>query len=180
MPNLFKQLKFGLAPVTITPEKLAAREQVLISYIKTCCSNSAQYDVEACVEVFNIAKEFIGQDFKLWIIANYKNGAGARAPLCKAITHWVSGKAHGRTVVETLRRDLDRLNFLKNNEEQVQTPITHHLKTKHMGDYAGEEHVRSNIDFNVIKDRHFFEFLALLGPELTAHFCLSLDGIRYK
>lgn len=171
MSKLFKQLKFGMAPVTITPAKLAAREQILISYIRTCGSFYAQVDVEATAEIFGIAKEYVGRSFKLWVLANYMGGSGARAPLCRHIAAWVNGQIPGRIVIDSVRRDLDRLNFLNTPQEQVQSPIVSNLD---------ENRYDNNTDFSNINDSHFFALLALLGPELTAHFCLSLSGIRYK
>lgn len=166
----FKRLQFGSVPVNFTTPQIDTTEQILISYLRGTSHVAVLLDTEATLEIFKLSRQYVGSNFRNWLIANYSNGSGTRAALCRAILNWVTGKVSSKAVTSEVRRDLNRIDFLKTTQDQVQVPFLYN------GD---EEAPNQNVSFDAIEDRHYFEFLGLLGPELTAHFLLSLDGIRF-
>lgn len=167
----FKRLKFGSVPISFTTPHIDTTEQILISYLRTTSYTGVLLDTEAALEVFKLSRAYIGSNFRNWLIANYANGSGARAALCKAIVNWTKYRVSGKAVTSEIRRDLNRIDFLKSTQDQVQFPILYN---------GSEDNDGPDVSFDGIEDRHYFEFLSLLGPELTAHFLLSLDGIRFS
>lgn len=166
----FKRLKFGLVPVGFIQPHINDAETIFISYLKTCGGADIQYDVNATLEIFKLASKYIGPRFKDWLIVNFSNGSGARAALCKAILNWVNGDVSSKAVTSEINRDFSRIDFLDSYQDQLEIPYV----------YKTDGQLDANISFDKITDRNFYDFLALIGPELTAHFCLSLNGVRFK
>lgn len=166
----YKRLKFGLAPVDFIQPHINDAEKIFISYLKTCGGTDVQYDINATMEIFKLANKYIGPNFRDWLIVNYSNGSGPRASLCKAILSWVNGDVSTKAVTTEIQRDLSRIDFLNSYQEQLEIPYI----------YRSAGQLEGNITFDKIIDRNFYDLLALIGPELTAHFCLSLNGVRFK
>lgn len=171
MRDEYRRLKFGCCPADWRQPQVEASEQILLSYLKTSKGFGLTRDVPATLEIFGIAKQFVGKNFQSWLIANFNNGSGARAPLVRAIVAWSKGKISSRYLIGELRRDLGRIDFIPPAELQLAQPI---IFNDHPTN--GEE----TLSFAGVVDRHFFEMIGVFGPELTAHLLLSLNGIRYK
>lgn len=171
MRDEYRRLKFGCCPADWRQPQVEASEQILLSYLKTSKGFGLTRDVPTTLEIFGIAKQFVGKNFQSWLIANFNNGTGARAPLVRAIVVWSKSKISSRYLIGEVRRDLGRIDFIPPVELQLSQPIVYNDLPVN-----GEE----SVDFSGIADRHFFEMIAVLGPELTAHLLLSLNGIRYK
>lgn len=167
MQNEFRRLKFGVVPSEFRGPQVDSCEQVLISYIRTAHDYSLQTDINATVEIFSYARKYIGKSFQEWLIANYNNGTGSRAGLVRRIVSWIEGKVTKQAITGEVKRDLNRIAYL---DEGAQ------LATAFIFDNSPSPNC--NVNFAIVKDRHFFEILAILGPELTAQFLLSLNGIR--
>lgn len=166
----FKRLKFGLVPIGFIQPHINDAEKTFISYLKSCGGTDIQYDVNVTTEIFKLAHKYVGSNFKNWLIANFSNGSGARASLCKAILNWSNGEVSSKAVTSEINRDFSRIDFLNSYQEQLEVPYI----------YKKDGQLNTNVSFDKITDRNFYEFLALIGPELTAHFCLSLNGVRFK
>lgn len=171
MRDEYRRLKFGCCPVDWRQPQVEASEQILLSYLKTSKGFGLTRDVPTTLEIFGIAKQFVGKNFQSWLIANFNNGTGARAPLVRAIVVWSKGNISSRYLIGEVRRDLGRIDFIPPVELQLAQPIIYNDAPVN-----GEE----KVDFSKVSDRHFFEMISVLGPELTAHLFLSLNGIRYK
>lgn len=171
MRDEYRRLKFGCCPADWRQPQVEASEQILLSYLKTSKGFGLTRDVPATLEIFTIAKQFVGKNFQSWLIANYNNGSGARAPLVRAIVTWAKGKISSRYLIGEVRRDFGRIDFVPPVELQLAQPIVYNDTE------IGHD---ESLDFSGVSDRHFFELIAVLGPELTAHLLLSLNGIRYK
>lgn len=169
MRNEYRRLKFGSVPVEWRQPQVESAEQILISYLRSSGSFELAGDATPAIEIFAIAKQYIGKSFSHWLIANFNGGVGVRASLVRRIVAWVDGKVSYKAITSEVRRDMNRLDFLRAENPQLAIPIVAEP------DLSGD----SSLDFSRIKDRHFFEMLAVLGPELTANFLLSLNGIRF-
>lgn len=171
MHDEYRRLKFGLVPVVWRQPQVDASEQILMSFLRTFRSFDMGNKVTPTLEVFGIAKQYVGNDFRNWLIANYNNGIGVRASLAKIILSWVNGKVSSPYVIQEVKRDLNRLDFLTPADPQLSQPVI----------YDGRPGTNAGVlDFSPVKDRHFFEFITVLGPELTAHLLLSFNGIRFQ
>lgn len=170
MRNEYRRLKFGNVPVEWRAPQVEASEQILISYLRTAASFDLMADSTSAIEVYALAKNYIGKSFKDWLIANFNGGVGVRSSLVRRIVTWIEGKVSYKAITSEVRRDMNRLDFLRPENPQLATPIM----------YDDVPSGDSILDFSKVKDRHFFEMIAVLGPELTAHFLLGLNGIRFQ
>lgn len=172
MSKEFRHLKFGVVPVTMDSSALEGSTQILKSFLSSYDGFNLIDDTESHKEVFAVTRRYVGTDFRNWLIVNFRNGNGARRELCRKIAGWVAGKYVGRVVVDQIKMDLSKLNYLKPTDTQIKTAILY-------DDYSEScnKWVVDAVDFSVIEDRHFYDFMALIGPELAAKFTLSLDGI---
>lgn len=168
MLTKFRQLKFGYTPIDFRQQQTDAAEQILISYIRSAAKFDMLTNVPATLEVFGLAKQYIGPSFREWMIFNFGGGAGMRAAFVRRIHAWIVGTTSARTVTNAVRLDLNRLQFLS-DEGQLKLPTVFP---------AIDPTAPTTLNFNLVEDRHFFEMIAVLGPELTARFLLSLNGIR--
>lgn len=87
---------------------------------------------------------------------------------------YIMGRLAGRTVIAQLKIDFNRIQNLSKNGEVITTSIIYDEYEESRNHFRVED-----VDFSVIEDRHFYDIMALIGPELAAKFCLSLDGIYY-
>lgn len=172
MPNEYRRLLYGVVPLTLSNEQLEQSEQILISYLRTARDFSLMTDVNSSIEIFKIAKSYVGTSFKDWLIANFNNGVGTRASLVRRIIAWIEGKVSFKAVTSEVRRDLNRIDFLDKDDPQLVTPFIWHNNPN--------DKSQSNLDFSKVEDKHFFEMLSIMGPELTANFLLSLNGYRFN
>lgn len=170
MQNEFRRLKFGLVPADMREPHIESAEQILISYLRTCGAGNLMSDSVSAIEVYSIAKRYIGKNFKNWVLANFNSGVGVRASLARKLVLWADNKTYMKGITGEVRRDLNRLDFLKTSNPQLQTQIIY-------DDTPGGS---STIDVSNVTDRLFYEFITGMGPELTAHFLLSLNGIRFS
>ena len=170
MRNEFRRLKFGMVPVEWRQPQIDASEQTLISYLRASKDFSLLGDISSSLEVFTLAKQYIGSNFRDWLIANFNHGSGARASLVRRIVAWVKGGIPVRGLVSEIHRDIKRISFLQGVDPQLQIPIV-------FQNNPNDQTATSDLDFSIIEDRHFFELIAALGPELTAKFLLTLNGI---
>lgn len=168
----FRRLRFGTVPFEFTDAQVMKAERFLVGYVRSCQQVAILTDVSATLEVFQLAKAYIGQDFKQWLTVNYNNGSGVRAPLCRAIAAWHHRTLSDRGLLSEVKRDLNRLSFIEGQFGQLaQMEVFNHTP-------AAPDVVEEVPRFTTITDKTFFEILALLGPELTAHFCLSMNGVK--
>lgn len=168
MHNEFRYLKYGLVPIDLDDKTLDRNEQILISYLRTAASFQLLLDTESSLEVFEIAKSYIGKNFANWLTANYRGGHGARALLCKTLLLWEKSKVSDRAILDSVVRDLNHIDFLKKTETGLNNVIGYDTTFP-----------SSTLDFSKVKDELFFNFIAFLGPEMTAKFLLSLNGIKF-
>lgn len=166
----YRRLRFGVVPVSLTDAQIISAERFLISYVRSCSQITVLTEVEPTLEVFQLAKLYIGSSFKHWLIANYSNGSGVRSSFCKAVATWSKGELSDKAVIAEIKRDLNRLSFITENYGQLPAPVIYDINV----DYNMQE----QIGLNNIADKTFFDLLALIGPELTAYLCLSLNGVR--
>ena len=171
MRNEYRRLKFGVVPAEWRQPQVDSAEQVLLSYLRTARDFSLQSDINASIEIFTLARHYIGKSFKDWLVANFNNGTGTRASLVRRIVAWVNGDVSYHALTGEVRRDLNRIDFLRGPDSQLKIPFV--FDNAPVNKQGGP-----SISFDKVKDRHFFEIIAVLGPELTAHFLLSLNGIR--
>lgn len=172
MSKEFKYLKFGLVPADLSSQTLSANNQVLKSFLSTFDGQTLLNETESHKEVFTVARSFIGEDFRNWLIVNFRHGCGARKELARKIVGYCAGRYSGSIVIEQIKIDLNRISFLKDNEAQIKDMIIYDES-----DMVGIKWRVEDVDFSEVENRHFFDFCALIGPELMAKFCLSLDGI---
>lgn len=168
----FRRLRFGVGPFDFTEAQVINAERFLISYVRSCQQISVLIEVGPTLEVFQLAKAYIGQNFKQWLEANYNNGSGVRAGLCRAIAAWHHQKLSDKGLIGEVKRDISRLAFINDIYGQLPQPEVF------SADPASCETQPQITTFDGITDKTFFELLALLGPELVAHLCLSLNGVK--
>lgn len=174
MAKEFKHLKFGLVPSTLTGPALENSETIVNAFLAQFQSYELLDDTSAHIEVFVQARKYVGESFRNWLIVNYRHGAGARRELCRVIAGWINGQLSERTVVNQLKMDINALKGISVNGNPIKTSIIYNETEDARADWRVE-----NIDFSIIDDRHFYDWMALIGPELAAKFCLSMDGIYY-
>lgn len=166
----FKRVSFGFVPTGFTNNAMSNAEQILLSYVRSTQSDfNVLTDVESAIEVVEIAKRYFGDNFRDWLIANYSNGSGSRATFCNSVVNWVNKKVSGKAVITEIKRDLNRLNYLDEYQSQSQSNLIVNNNS---------DCLYHNTRFDTIEKRHFYSLVALLGPELLAHLCLSISGIR--
>lgn len=174
MATEFKYLKFGLVPVTFDASTLENSERIIKSFLNAFNAFDLLDDASAHKEIFVVARRYVGPNFRNWLIVNFRNGGGARKELARKIVGYVTGRLSGRAVISQLKIDFNRIQNLSVNNETIRTPIIYDARQESRTHFKVED-----VDFSVIEDRHFYDFMALIGPELAAKFCLSLDGIYY-
>lgn len=170
----FKYLKFGLVPATFDNGILESNERVIKSFLKSWYSGLLHTDTAAHAEIFGITKRYIGESFRNWLIVNFRNGGGARRELARKITGYITGRLSGSIVITQLKIDLNRIQGMSVNGDSIPQPIIYDSAQSRADRYVVED-----VDFSQIEERHFYDLMALLGPELAAKFCLSIDGIIY-
>lgn len=174
MATEFKHLKFGLVPAALDTSAVENSEAVAKSFLDTYNGFGLMQDINSHIEVFQVMRRYIGQDFRNWLIVNFRNGAGARKELVRKIVGYVDGRLPGRAVIGQLNIDFNRIQHMSANGEPIKTSIIYDEYDESRNKYRVED-----IDFKIIEDRHFYDFLALIGPELAAKFIMSMDGIFY-
>lgn len=173
MSKDFRHAQFGLVPAELTLQRMEACETILKSFLKNVNKLNLLGNVESHQEVFSIAKEYIGEDFKNWLYVNFWNGNGARKELARKIVAYVDGKVSGKAVTSQVRVDINRLGYHVSGRPTT-TPILYDEYDPVRNNFKIE-----NVDFSNIEDRHFYDFIALLGPELTCAFLLSINGVQH-
>lgn len=174
MATEFKHLKFGLVPTSLDMGAVENSETVAKSFLDSYNGFGLMMDSNSHIEVFQVARRYIGQDFRNWLIVNFRHGAGARKELVRKIVGYVAGRVSGRSVIGQLNIDFNRIQHMSSNGEPIKTSIIYDEYDESRNRYRVED-----VDFGIIEDRNFYDFLALIGPELTAKFIMSMDGIFY-
>lgn len=175
MATEFKYLRFGLVPSDFTNSDLENGELVIRSFLKTFNDYQLMTDVAAHSEIFLITRRFVGANFRNWLMVNFRHGGGARKELVRKIAGYINGTLPGSVVINQLKIDINGLRGATSRGEPIRTPIIYNQFNE------GRDHFKvENVDFSKIEDRNLYDFLALIGPELAAKFCLSLDGIYYE
>ena len=174
MANEFKYLRFGLVPINLDRIGRDAAEQVFKSFLKSLDNFELLDDVQAHEEVFAVARRYFGKNFRNWLIVNFRNGGGARKELARKIAGYIDGRLAGRMVIQQVKIDLNRITHASTKGEAIKTSIIYDEYEESRSSWKVEE-----VDFSIIEDRHIFDFFALVGPELIAKLCLSMDGVAY-
>lgn len=174
MATEFKYLKFGLVPANFDNGILENNERIINSFLNAWGSYQLMNDAASHSEIFDITRRYIGANFRNWLIVNFRNGGGARKELSRKIVGYIAGRLPGSVVINQLRIDFNRIQNMSKNGEVIHTSIIYDAH-----DDIRHQYVVEDVDFKIIEDRHFYDFMALIGPELAAKFCLSLDGIYY-
>lgn len=174
MASEFKYLKFGLAPITLDVVGKGNAEQVFKSFLASYDNFQLIEDSQAHAEVFAMAKRYIGSNFRNWLIVNFRNGGGARKELARKIVGFINGRIAGRMVISQIKIDFNRIQNLSVKGDPIVSSIIYDEY-----DTARNKWLVEDVDFSNVEDRHMYDFFALIGPELTAKFCLSMDGIFY-
>ncbi|KAB3419233.1 hypothetical protein F9Z84_06925 [Escherichia coli] len=174
MATEFKYLKFGLVPTTFDAATLESSERIIKSFLGSFNAFNLLDDAASHKEIFTITRRYIGPNFRNWLIVNFRNGGGARKELVRKMVGYIMGRLAGRTVIAQLKIDFNRIQNLSKNGEVITTSIIYDEYEESRNHFRVED-----VDFSVIEDRHFYDIMALIGPELAAKFCLSLDGIYY-
>ena len=174
MATEFKYLKFGLVPIDFDSNTLENSERIINSFLSSFNSYNLMDDASAHLEIFSITRRYIGANFKNWLLVNFRDGGGARKELARKIVGYINGKFGGNVVINQLKIDFNRIQGISKNGEVIRTSIIYNEYNESRNQFKVED-----VDFSVVEDRHFYDFLALIGPELAAKFCLSMDGIYY-
>lgn len=174
MASEFKYLKFGLAPVSLDIVGKGNAEQVFKSFLAALDTFQLTNSAQAHAEVFAMAKRYIGSDFRNWLIVNFREGGGARKELARKIVGFINGRLAGRMVISQIKIDMNRIQNLSKNGEPIKTSIIYDEY-----DCARSQWLVEDVDFSKVEQRHMYDFFALIGPELCAKLCLSMDGIFY-
>ncbi|AEV89545.1 putative virion structural protein [Pseudomonas phage OBP] len=174
MATEFKHLKFGLVPSALDMGVVENSETVAKSFLDAFNGFGLMQDNNSHVEVFQVMRRYIGKDFRNWLIVNFRHGAGARKELVRKIVGYVEGRISGRSVIGQLNIDFNRIQHISANGEPITTSIIYDEYDESRNKYRVED-----VDFNSIDDRHLYDFMALIGPEMAAKFILSMDGIFY-
>jgi hypothetical protein len=173
MATEFKYLKFGLVPANFDNGILENNERIINSFLKGWGSYQLLGDAQAHAEIFDITRRYIGANFRNWLIVNFRNGGGARKELARKIVGYIAGRFSGTVVINQLNIDFNRIQNMSVKGEPIPTSLIYNAHQDTVS-YQVED-----VDFSVVEDRHFYDFMALIGPELAAKFCLSMDGIYY-
>lgn len=174
MATEFKHLKFGLVPSDFDTATLENTEVVIKSFLSSFNSYKLMEDSSAHSEIFVATRRYIGKNFRNWLIVNFRQGGGARKELARKIAGWINGKLAGRVVISQLKTDFIALKTDSPRGEPIKTAV---IFSEY--DSAQDGFKVDDVDFSFIEDRHFYDFVGLIGPELAAKFCLSMDGIWY-
>jgi hypothetical protein len=174
MATEFKYLKFGLVPANFDNGILENNERIINSFLNGWGSFQLMSDAQAHAEIFGITRRYIGANFRNWLIVNFRNGGGARKELSRKIVGYIAGRFSGAVVINQLKIDFNRIQNMSIKGEPMSLSLIYDAHQNGRVEYKVED-----VDFSIIEDRHFFDFMALIGPELAAKFCLSMDGIYY-
>lgn len=174
MATEFKYLKFGLVPVNFDAGILENSERIVNSFLNSFNSYKLINDASSHAEIFIIARQYIGENFRNWLIVNFRHGGGARKELARKIVGYIAGRLPGSTVIGQFKIDLNRIQNLSKNAEVIRTSIIYDQYDESRNNFRVED-----VDFSIVENRHFYDIMALIGPELAAKFCLSMDGIFY-
>lgn len=174
MATEFKYLKFGLVPVAFDAGTLENSERIIKAFLNSFNAFQLLDDASSHKEIFAVTRRYVGPNFRNWLIVNFRNGGGARKELVRKIVGYIDGRLSGRHVISQLKIDFNRIQNLSHNNETIGTPIIYDSYQESRNQFKVED-----VDFSLIEDRHFYDIMALIGPELAAKLCLSLDGIYY-
>lgn len=173
MSKEFRYTRFGMVPSELTDAKMDMNEQIFKSYLASATKFDLMSDADIHTEVFSIATQYIGNSFRNWLYVNFRNGNGPRKELVRKIVGYIKGEISGQSVISQLKIDISRINYLKPGTP-LSTPILFDEYNPEKDDFTVQD-----VNFKNIREDHLFEFFALIGPELTAKFCLSIDGVIY-
>lgn len=174
MVTEFKYLKFGLVPANFDTGILENNERIINSFLGAWNEFQLMNDSGSHAEIFGITRRYIGESFRNWLIVNFRNGGGARKELARKIVGYIAGRLPGSVVISQIKIDFNRISNISHNGEVIHTSIIYDEHQEYRNRYQIE-----NVDFSIIEERHFYDWMALIGPELAAKFCLSMDGIYY-
>lgn len=167
----FRRLRFGLVPVDLTDAKIDGSEIILKSFLRNAGMGNLVVSPETHIEVFSIAKQYIGSSFRNWLFANYYNGTGARAEMVRKIVGYINGENSGMAIQNQSKIDSAKLGYARPNS-QINTPVLYSER-----DFIHQNWVHDSVDFSKVKQEHMYDIFALLGPEGIARLCLSLNGV---
>ena len=168
MPNEYRYLTFGIVPVDFNNQQLEVTETIFKSFLRTNASFNLLSNTESHLEIFKLAKQYIGNDFRKWCIVNYRDSSGSRSGLIKSIVNWIRGSVSTRGLISAINVDLNRIDFLDTTEKKPDTSIIFNDRNKNKA-----------MNFDDVQDIHFFKLLSVIGPELTAKLFLSFNGINF-
>lgn len=173
MAKDFRHARFGLVPSDLHDSRMEANELILKAFLNAYNKFELLSNADSHQEVFVVAKEYFGDNFRNWLYVNFRMGIGARRELARKIVGYINGELSARSVTTQVLQDIS---FLKLNPpgKQMNTPVLYN-------EYCPGQDVFKieNVDFSKVENRHLADFFALLGPELTAKFILSIDGVYY-
>ena len=174
MATEFKYLKFGLVPIDFDAGTLESSERIINSFLSSWNSYVLLENAQAQAEIFAITRRYIGKNFRNWLIVNYREGVGARKELVRKIVGYIAGRLSARTITSQIKIDMNHIQNTSKGGEVIKTSILFDDVEQ-----ANNRWLVDEIDFSIVEDRHLYDFLAVIGPELAAKFCLSMDGIYY-
>lgn len=174
MSKKFRHANFGLIPEDMSDSRVGACEVILKAFIRNANQAQLLSNPESHKEIFSIAREYIGDDFRSWLYVNYWDGSGARKELVRKIIAWLEGKVSSRAVTSQLAVDGTRMEYITQSGRPIQTPIIYDEYDRKRNNFE-----ISDVHFDNIKDRHFHDLIAMLGPQQVAVFLLSLNGVPH-
>lgn len=173
MTKEFRHTRFGMVPSELTDAKMDMNEQIFKSYLASATKFDLMSDADTHTEVFSIATQYIGTSFRNWLYVNFRNGNGPRKELVRKIIAYINGDISGQALISQVKMDNARLTFLK-PAAQINTPILFDEYNPETDNFVVNE-----VDFKGVREDHLYEFFTLIGPELAAKFCLSVNGVSY-
>lgn len=173
MSKEFRHTRFGMVPTELTDAKMDMNEQIFKSFLASSNKFDLMSDVDTHTEVFSIAIQYVGTSFRNWLYVNFRNGNGPRKELVRKIVGYINGELSGQQVISQLKIDINRINFMKPGIP-LSTPILFDEYNPEKDDFKVNE-----VSFKEIREDHLYEIFALIGPELTAKLCLSINGVVY-
>lgn len=127
-------------------------------------ATSLKYDPKSTLAVMAQCKEFIGNDFKAFLIENFNNGFARRADLVTTIIRYLNGDVTNRAVTTQLTI----------GENELMQRVSKDMNFTHTLSESHSAKLPKGIELVTNKD--FYRLIECMGPVKVARLFLMLAG----
>lgn len=125
--SAFVQVKNGFVNGSVRDADIYAAKENIRAFLNT---SAQDYKMKTSPliyqEILRAGRVLIGEDFRNFLVANYKNGLGPCASIVSAILLYLSGKTSARAIIGDIRRAEDIVHYNNNTPGAWDDRVVNH------------------------------------------------------